>query len=239
MARDLLITSEARPVTHHIHETHMTALIRSLLVVAVACLITSSSPARAEVVFGNLGATGSGALGGTNTDYGPGDVGELALAQGFNTGTSSLLNIQSVTVGLFSGTSANLSVSIYSDSSGSPGSLLFGSQPALVGNTGIYTFSFSGAPSLLASTSYWVVPEGPASWYLNALDTTPAGLNSSGYSYTGTKRNQPSVGWTTPSPNLSTYSVSVVAVPEPPALVLAGIAVSAAILGIGRRRKSA
>ena len=216
----------------------MTALIRSLLVVAVACLITSSSPARAEVVFGNLGATGSGALGGTNTDYGSGDVGELALAQGFNTGTSSLLNIQSVTVGLFSGTSANLSVSIYSDSSGSPGSLLFGSQPALVGNTGTYTFPFSGA-SLSASTSYWVVPEGPASWYLNALDTTPAGLNSSGYSYTGTKRNQPSVGWTTPSPNMNSYSVSVVAVPEPPALVLAGIAVSAAIVGIGRRRKSA
>ena len=216
----------------------MTALIRSLLVVAVACLITSSSPARAEVVFGNLGATGSGALGGTNTDYGSGDVGELALAQGFNTGTSSLLNIQSVTVGLFSGTSANLSVSIYSDSSGSPGSILFGSAPVPVGNTGTYTFPFSGA-SLSASTSYWVVPEGPASWYLNALDTTPAGLNSSGYSYTGTKRNQPSVGWTTPSPNLNSYSVSVVAVPEPPALVLAGIAVSAAILGIGRRRKSA
>lgn len=219
----------------------MTALIRSLLVVGVACLITSSSPARAEVVFGNLGATGSGALGGTNTDYGPGDAGELALAQGFNTGTSSLLDIQSVTLGLFvsnSGTSENLSVSIYSDSSGSPGSILFGSPPVPVGNTGTYTFPFSGA-SLSASTSYWVVPEGPASWYLNALDTTPAGLNSSGYSYTGTKRNQPSVGWTTPSPNLSSYSVSVVAVPEPPALVLAGIAVSAGILGIGRRRKSA
>ena len=217
----------------------MTALIRSLLVVVVACLITSSSRAHAGVVFGNLGASGTGALGGTNTDYGSGDAGELAMGQGFNTGTSSLLDIQSVTLGLFTGTSANLSVSIYSDASGSPGSFLFGSQPVLVGNTGTYTFPFSNAPSLLASTSYWVVPEGPASWYLNALDSAPAGLNSSGYSYTSTKRNQPSVGWTTPSPNLSSYSVSVVAVPEPPALVLAGIAVSAAILGIGRRRKSA
>jgi hypothetical protein len=219
----------------------MTALIRSLVVVVVACLITSSSRAHAGVVFGNLGASGTGALGGTNTDYGPADAGELALAQGFNTGTSSLLDIQSVTLGLFlsnSGTSQNRTVSIFADSAGSPSSILYTSQALAVGDTGIYTFSFSGA-TLSASTPYWIVPSGSASWYLNADDSAPAGLNSSGYSFTSTKRDQPSVGWTTPSPNLSSYSVSVVAVPEPPALVLAGIAVSAAILGIGRRRKSA
>ena len=212
----------------------------SIRIVAFLALVMAGVSAHAGVVFGNLGASGTGALGGTNTDYGPLDAGELALTQGFNTGTSSLLNIQSVTLGLFvsnSGTSQNRTVSIFADSAGSPSSILYTSQALAVGDTGIYTFSFSGAPSLLASTSYWIVPEGPASWYLNSLDSAPAGLNSSGYSYTGTKRNQPSVGWTTPSPNLNSYSVSVVAVPEPPALVLAGIAVSAGILGIGRRRQ--
>lgn len=213
----------------------------SIRIVAFLAVAMAGVSAHAGVVFGNLGASGTGALGGTNTDYGSGDAGELALAQGFNTGTSSLLDIQSVTLGLFlsnSGTSQNLSVSIYSDSSGSPGSILFGSQPVPVGNTGTYTFPFSGA-SLLASTSYWVVPEGPASWHLDALDSSPAGLNSSGYSYTGTKRNQPSIGWTTPSPNLTSYSVSVVAVPEPSAIVMAGIGIASAIWSLQRRRKSA
>ena len=213
----------------------------SIRIVAFLALVMTGVSAHAEVVFGNLGASGTGALGGTNTDYGPIDASELALAQGFNTGTSSLLDIQSVTLGLFvsnSGTSQNRTVSIFADSAGSPSSILFTSQALAVGDTGIYTFPFSNA-TLSASTPYWIVPSGPASWYLNTPDSAPAGLNLSGYSYTGTKRDQPSVGWTTPSPNLSSYSVSVVAVPEPPALVLAGIAVSAGILGIGRRRKSA
>ena len=211
----------------------------SIRIVAFLALVMAGVSAHAGVVFGNLGASGTGALGGTNTDYGPLDAGELALAQGFNTGTSSLLDIQSVTLGLFvsnSGTSQNRTVSIFADSAGSPSSILYTSQALAVGDTGIYTFSFSGA-TLSASTPYWIVPSGPASWYLNTPDSAPAGLNSSGYSYTGTKRDQPSVGWTTPSPNLNSYSVSVVAVPEPPALVLAGIAVSAGILGIGRRRQ--
>jgi hypothetical protein len=214
---------------------------RSIQIVAFLALVMAGVSAHADVVFGNLGASGNGALGGTNTDYGPSDAGELALAQGFNTGTSSLLDIQSVTLGIFvtnSGTNENRTVSIYSDSSGAPGSILFTSQSVGIGNTGTYTFPFSGA-SLLASTSYWVVPEGPASWYLNTPDSAPAGLNSSGYSYTGTKRNQPSVGWTTPSPNLNSYSVSVVAVPEPPAIVMAGIGIASAIWSLQRRRKSA
>ena len=215
------------------------ALVHSIRITAFLALVMAGVSAHAGVVFGNLGASGTGALGGTNTDYGPLDPGELALGQGFNTGTSSLLDIQSVTLGLFvsnSGTSQNRTVSIYADSAGSPSSILYTSQALAVGDTGTYTFPFSSA-TLLASTSYWIVPSGPASWYLNTPDSAPAGLNSSGYSSTGTKRDQPSVGWTTPSPNLNSYSVSVVAVPEPPALVLAGIAVSAGILGIGRRRQ--
>ncbi|MGI9177548.1 MAG: choice-of-anchor R domain-containing protein, partial [Pirellulales bacterium] len=195
----------------------------SIRLVAFLSLVLAGVSANADVVFGNLGASGTGALGGTNTDFGPVDTGELALAQGFNTGTSSLLNIQSVTLGLFatnSGTNENRTVSIYSDSSGSPGSILFTSQVVGIGNSGTYTFPFSSA-TLSASTPYWIVPSGPASWYLNTPDSAPAGQNSSGYSYTSTLRNAPSVGWTTPSPNLNSYSVSVVAVPEPPAIVMA------------------
>lgn len=209
--------------------------------VAAAALLSAlffGSASEADVVFGNLGTSGTGALGGTNTDYGPIDTGELSLAQGFNTGSSSLLDIQSVTLGLFvsnSGTSENRSVSIYTDSSGTPGSILATSQAVAVGNTGKYTFPFSGA-TLSASTPYWIVPSGPASWYLNTPDSAPSGLNSSGYSYTGTLRNAPSVGWTTPSPALNSYSVSVVAVPEPSAMALSGIGIASAVYFLRRRR---
>lgn len=211
---------------------------RSIRTLAFLALAMVGVSAHADVVFGNLGTSGTGALGGTNTDFGPVDTGELALAQGFNTGTSSLRDIQSVTLGLFvtnSGTSENRTVSIYTDSAGSPGSILYTSQAVPVGNTGTYTFPFSNA-SLSASTPYWIVPSGPASWYLNTPDSTPAGLNSSGYSYTGTKRELPSGGWTTPSPNLTSYSVSVAAVPEPSAIALSGIGIASALYAMRRRR---
>lgn len=211
--------------------------LHSLLTVALLAIWTIT-PAHAGVVFGNLGASGTGSLGGTNTDFGPSDTGELALAQGFTVGSSATeLAVQSVTVGLFATSSGSvpLTVGIYDDNAGIPGSLIFTSGTVNVGNTGIYTFPFSGA-SLSVSTNYWIVPEGPASWYLNSDDTSPTGQNSSGYSYTSTKRKSPSSVWTNPSPNLTSYSVSVVAVPEPPALVLSGIGVASAVYFLRRRR---
>jgi hypothetical protein len=214
----------------------MKSLPRSFAVVAISTVLTIASVAEAGVVFGNLGATGSEGLGGTNTDYGPIDTNELSLAQGFSVGASSTdLSVQSVSVGLFATPSATLTVGIYSDNAGSPGSLLYTSSGVSVGTNNVYTFPFSNA-SLSPSTNYWIVPEGPASWYLNSTDTSPTGQNSSGYSYTSTKRNRPSVGWTTPSPNLNSYSVSIQAVPEPPAVVLSGIGLASALYAMRRRR---
>ncbi len=214
----------------------------SIRIVAFLALVMAGVSAHAGVVFGNLGASGTGALGGTNTDFGPSDTDELAIAQGFNTGTSSLLDIQSVTLGLFvtnSGTNENRTVSIYSDSSGAPGSILFTSQPVGIGNTGAYTFPFSGA-TLSASTPYWIVAEGPSSWYTapGSLFTLPTSQNGSSYSATTTLVNSATSSTWGPS-QINSYSVSVVAVPEPPAIVMAGIGIASAIWSLQRRRKSA
>jgi len=214
----------------------MTHLTRSLVSITFAALFTCGTVAHAGVVFGNLGSSGTGGLGGTNTDYGPIDTSELALAQGFSVGASSTdLSVQSVSLGLFATPTTTLTVGIYSDNAGSPGSLLYTSSGVSVGTNTVYTFPFSGV-SLSPSTNYWIVPEGPASWYLNSTDTSPTEQNSSGYAYTSTKRNSPSVGWTTPSPNLSSYSVSIQAVPEPPAVVLSGIGLASALYAMRRRR---
>jgi hypothetical protein len=214
----------------------MTNLARSLVAAALTTVLAFGSIAQADVVFGNLGASGSGGLGGTNTDYGPIDTGELLLAQGFAVGASSTaLSVQSVSVGLFATPATTLTVSIYSDNAGVPGSALYTSSGLSVSTNTVYTFPFSGV-NLSPSTNYWIVPEGPASWYLNADDTSPTGQNSSGFTFTSTKRNRPSVGWTTPSPNLSSYAVSVQAVPEPPAIVLSGIGLASAMYVMRRRR---
>lgn len=210
-------------------------------IVAFLALVMAGVSAHAGVVFGNLGASGTGALGGTNTDYGPSDSSELALAQGFYVGpTATNLDLQSVTVGLFATNSGSvpLTLAIYSDDEGAPLSLLYTSGTVNVGNTGAYTFPFTGV-TLNSQAGYWVVPQGAASWYLDANNTTPGVQNASGYAYNGTLRQLPNTTWGAPSPNLDSYSVSINAVPEPPAIVMAGIGIASAIWSLQRRRKSA
>lgn len=205
------------------------------VVASVLCLVVQ--PARATVVFGNLGAAGTDAISGTNTDFGPGDSNEISLAQGFTTGSSSqYLTVTSVTLGLFATSTGTLdrTVSIFSDSSGVPGSAVFTSAVTPVGNTGTYTFNFSNAV-LSPNTSYWVVPEGPASWYLNNSNTAPGGLNSSGYVSIGTKLLNTSTQWV--NSTFPGYTASVVAVPEPMTIGLLAVAgLAGGITALRRRR---
>lgn len=214
----------------------------ALAVLGLSALL-AAAPARADVVFGNLNADNSRPLGATNTDLGDGVSGNTQwLAQGFATGSSTLLDLQSVTVGLF-GTSVGtvpITVSIYGDVSGNPGaSPLFTSAVTQVGNTDKYSFSFTGA-TLQANTTYWVVPN-EGSWYFNnGTPAAPIGQNSSGYSYVGARESltlgatPQNAAWDVGGSNR--YSVSVTSVPEPSTLALASIGV-VAIVGLEARRR--
>jgi hypothetical protein len=211
--------------------------IRSLGVAATLAAVTFCSlNARAEIVFGNLGATGTAGLSSTNTDFGPSSLTTLALAQGFTTGTSNL-TLQSVTLGLFAASSpATLprTVALYSSASNQPNSLIGTSSTVQVGEAGKYTFAFS-IPDLSPNTSYWIVPEQGSSWYLNAVEDQPVGLNASGYSYLGTKRQTIANPGTWVNSALP-YSVSVEAVPEPSSIVMAGLG-GLGLLAIERNRR--
>jgi PEP-CTERM motif len=195
--------------------------------------------APANVVYGNLGAFGTDALGSTNTDIGPGAASIAALAQGFTTGTGNLA-LQSVTLGAFASSSGGVSrtVSIYSSVSNAPGTSLYTSASTLVGLGDRYEFPFSGV-TLSPNTNYWIVPDSTVdwSWYLNSAETDPVEQNSSGYAYLGTKKiNQATSTWVN---SILPYSVSVQAVPEPSTVVVAGLGILAAGVMQWRRRKGA
>jgi hypothetical protein len=213
---------------------------------SIACVVAlvvsglvSGSIATAEVVFGNLGATGTAALSSTNTDFGPTD-GTRALAQGFTTGSSNdYLTLQSITLGLFDNTSPDLrTVSIYSNNAGSPGTSLFTSSSQAVTTTNKYTFTFAN-PKLNANTTYWIVPGGPASWYVENGFTNPTEQNGSGYAFVGTRLSTVGTGGPWTSSGLTSYSVSIQAVPEPSTYAMAAIGAGVAGLMGWRRRKVA
>lgn len=219
----------------------------SRLLAAAVCasavfMTVAAHAAPANVVYGNLGANGTGSLAGTNTDYGGGSLSDpvASLAQGFTTGSSTdYLTLKAVTLGLFSNdTPAGRTVSIFSDAGGVPGSVLYTSASQEVTSTGKYTFTFSN-PVLSANTNYWIVPSGPASWYLNSPFSSPQGQNSSGWTYLGTKQVLTATPTNWVDADLPNYSVSVQAVPEPSTWALAGIGVAGAALLRWRRRRAA
>lgn len=172
----------------------MNRLLRFATLMSASCaaavmLSSSAALAQGTVVFGNLGASGTGALGSTNTDFGAPADDYTRLAQGFTTGTSTQnLSVLSVSLGLFSDEPPYArTVSIFSNNSGVPGTSLYTSSSLTVTSKSLYTFQFTAA-QLAASTTYWIVPGGPASWYLSSPSAIPAGLNASGWTYAGSKQ---------------------------------------------------
>lgn len=224
---------------------------RSLSAWVVVALAWASvgGDASAGIVFGNLGPTGATPLSSTTTDIGTqSQVALNWIAQGFNTGASSQLRLDSIELGLYGIGSGSipLTVSIFSSVSNAPGSLLYTSATTNVGNIGKYSFSFSGV-SLQSNTGYFVVPNG-GSWYLNTgSQAAPIAQNSSGYTALGTFVSYaqdpiPSGPWDTAfDAGASTrYSVSVnsSAVPEiDPSGVASALAVVAGALSLLERRR--
>ena len=220
-------------------------LVRFFLALATA--VVGLSAAKAELVYGNLGFDGSTALGSINNDIGPGSG---WLAQGFNTGSSTNLTLQSVTLGLFATSSGSvpITVSIFSGVLSAanvvPDTALFTSDSTNVGDKGKYTFTF-GNVLLQTNTSYFVVPGAGVSWYYNSgSPAAPLGQNGSGYinggtwEITDTNAMAPAGIWDvaeSPRYALSVYATYSAAVPEPGTWTAAVLLLGAA--GFVRWRK--
>ena len=183
----------------------------SSIVLAVG-MIAAALPtlARADVVFGNLGASGTGALSNTSTEFGP-DAGR-SLAQGF-TAASPNLKVTSIALGLIGTGTVPAYVDIYADVSGQPAASPLSSSSVInVGAKGTYAFSFFDA-NLTQGSNYWVIPQLEGSWFLNSPGSTPTAQNSSGYIYTSTLERLTFGSWQEAPSNR--YGISVTASPIP------------------------
>lgn len=199
---------------------------------ALGVTVANAAPLT-DVVFGNLGASGTNSVGNFNADVGDGSVPFLNSAQGF-TAASPNLTVTSVGLWLFGDGSIPTTVGIFADNAGSPAaSPTFTSSSVNVGVKSLYQFSFSGA-TLTNGASYWVRPvtAGEVSWYLAA--GAPTAQNSSGYVSNGALDNTGS-GWG--ASQSSNWSVTITAVPEPSTYAMAAICAGAAGLMGWRRRK--
>lgn len=206
----------------------------------LALLLAASASAQSTVVFGNLGSDGSFGLDETNTDV----TNTNRLAVGFNTGSSSSLFINSITIGAFVGNTNTYLLTLYAGSSTAPNLnsvVAYSAGLELNANdSGKFTYSFAEL-ELAANTTYWVVPTSGQSWYAPSPAELADEQNLSGYSFIGNRRSTNSgVSWNT---YFVPYSISIQAsaapIPEPSTygLILGGLALAGA--AIRRRQKAA
>jgi len=223
----------------------MSRLTRSLFAAVLGLCLVAGSARASQVVFGNLGSDGSGGSVEQKTSI----TGSQWLAQGFSTGASSTsLFIDDIVLALAAPSgSISTSISIWSNSSSAPSSLLYSSSSLSVAGAtrAKYTFSFGGA-ALTANTSYWVVLQQPnIDWHLSSAGSA-AGQNSSGYTSNGAVSTTNSGGsWS--SDFLGGFSaISITAsstgpepIPEPGTWAAAALLIGAAAYVRWRRRPQA
>lgn len=226
--------------------------IRTLGAAATLAAVTLCSfNARAEIVFGNLGATGTGQLD-------PGSVAQVGstvtaqpgyqYAVAFTTGANPLyLTLTNVGVGLGDVVPYSTGrLNLIADNAGSPTGTLIATGTSLLGPNGVLNFSLGSVP-LIANNTYWVTVQdinassgSYFSWLRNTADIAPSGLNSSGYTFpTGGSLESSDGGATWSSyPSGAKLGITVEAVPEPSSLVMAGLGIGGlAMLQWTRRRR--
>jgi hypothetical protein len=194
-----------------------------------------------------------------STEFGSLAVGRtnVALAQGFKTGSDDrFLGLKKILLDLSSDqlvTTNSPVVQLWS-SSGSgasnlpsvqlasfavqpplPSGIPFGAAPAI--------YTFAGYFGLAPDTNYWVVVRdanptvGKFRWDYNINGDNPVAVNSSGFTYIAAARStNDGTTWTQNGP-ASALSVELVAVPEPPTIILAGLGAAAVVGYRFRRRK--
>ena len=221
----------------HIQKTIMKKTIAAVVISAVAAL----GSANAAIVFGNLGNSGSDAL----SESGNGVTTTTWWATGFSVASPNVY-LNSATIGLIG--SGTIELSLYSSSAGNPGTLLASDTAtvaSLVATSSTFSFQNPLSFTLNAGDTYWLVGRalsGSATWAFADSETTPTGLNGSGWIPAGGLRSVNSGGaWTSPGfAPFSSVSIDATATPIPEPGTWAAMAIlagGAAFAGWRRRQQ--
>jgi hypothetical protein len=222
----------------------------TLLSVAAASFLLAD--ARAVIVFGNLGSSGTSLLDTASQQI----TSTTWLAQGFTTPVSGgLLNLESIVLGLsVNSGSTDTRVQLFANSGSLPsGSALATVVGSVASNTpALYTFTLASPYLLSSGTTYWIVVSDPDvgdqyNWVYNNDEINPSGQNSSGYLWpsAGTLRTiDGGLNWT----DRSAFSQSdaafylnasaPAAVPEPGTWAAAALLVGGAAFARWRKQRN-
>jgi hypothetical protein len=214
--------------------------MKKTIAAVVMSAVAAVGSANAAIVFGNLGNSGTDGL----DSAGSGLTDETWFAIGFQPTTPSIY-FNTATIGLAG--SGNIELALYSDNFGSPGTLL-ASDTQLVSST-VSTrtsFSFKNPLSftLTSNENYWLVGRavtGSATWVFADSEANNAGLNSSGWTATGSLRST-DVGnsWTSRSSALKnslSIDATTTPIPEPGTWAAMAILAGGAAFAGWRRRQ--
>jgi len=230
--------------------------MKKILPLFAALTLLAFPSANAAIVFGNLGAGGSGSL-----DTASQQISATTwLAQGFTTpATGDLLNLNSIVLGLSVNTgTTDAQVQLFADIGGQPGgAALFTLINTVVGDTPtLYTFTLNSPYLLSNGTTYWIVASDPDpvdqfNWVFNNDEVKPTAYNSSGYLWpaSGTLRTGNSGDdWADRSANTQSFTAFYLNVtdapgpepiPEPGTWAAAALLVGGAAFMRWRRRQTA
>jgi hypothetical protein len=204
-----------------------------------------------DVVFGNLGVSGTNALGGLSTNLIESGPSGTRIAMSFVTGSAGPWQLGGLRLGIGSPTSRPVPFALITeDDAGNPlmsaiAAFYYRPGDGNYTTTGSYDFTPAFDAELQPSTTYWLFvgddSTDPSSfgWYDNAAAESPTAQNDSGWSFGATKVSLDGGStWDGYSAGNS-VAFSITAVPEPStwAMGLAGIACAG--WGAFRRRKRA
>ena len=157
-------------------------------------VVTREAAAQTGALVSNMGQTAASGTANVNTTQSQG--------QGFTTGSNSggyTLDSVELDVAIFSGTESHITVSIYSESSGNPGTLVHTlTTPASI-SLAVTTFTAPSGATLAASTTYYVVittTDSGISFSRTAATAEDTG-GASGWSIADDRRFTQTGSWTT------------------------------------------
>jgi len=221
----------------------------ALVATTFACESLQAAPLT-DVVFGNMGSSGTNALDSGNVaqigSTTQGDSGNR-FAVPFTTGADAdFLKLTSITLGLGDISPFSTAIlNVVADNAGAPTGSSLATQSLEVQANGLYTFGL-GLVQLTANTTYWVTLEAQNadapnffSWLRGDVPGSPVGVNGSGYTFPGGGRRSQNGGAWTVNAGADTLSISVSAVPEPSTYALAAVGLGVAGFVRTRRRKAA